>query len=281
MKHLNKQKGFTIVELVIVIAVIAVLSAVLIPTFSNIVANAQNTAAKSNAANIYKEYIVEASSKGTVEENVIICSGDEKYVVYKNSQQLEKVYTLKDAKAELGLNETQPLDIIDGFENILIKTDEKLIEVKSVNQLFDGAKVIIVSDINTNKYCFGNNKQISDSNNKIEAQSLGENLDDYLINLVSLQNGYWEFKKDNGTYLRSYAAATNLKFTNTNRTADADNYSWTISVNNDTKEVSIQNKVYEADETRCLRISVDDIQFGNYTESGKKYLIPKMYLVNE
>lgn len=33
----SKQKGFTLVELVIVIAVIAILSAVLIPTFSNVV----------------------------------------------------------------------------------------------------------------------------------------------------------------------------------------------------------------------------------------------------
>ena len=36
----SKKKGFTIVELVIVIAVIAVLSAVLIPTFSNLVRKA-------------------------------------------------------------------------------------------------------------------------------------------------------------------------------------------------------------------------------------------------
>ena len=43
MKKLNK-KGFTIVELVIVIAVIAILSAVLIPTFSSII----NKANKSN-----------------------------------------------------------------------------------------------------------------------------------------------------------------------------------------------------------------------------------------
>ena len=46
MKKLNK-KGFTIVELVIVIAVIAILAAVLIPTFSNVVEKAQISAAKS------------------------------------------------------------------------------------------------------------------------------------------------------------------------------------------------------------------------------------------
>ena len=40
----NKKKGFTIVELVIVIAVIGILSAVLIPTFSNVTKNAKKAA---------------------------------------------------------------------------------------------------------------------------------------------------------------------------------------------------------------------------------------------
>ena len=40
----SKKKGFTIVELVIVIAVIAILSAVLIPTFSNLVKKANTSA---------------------------------------------------------------------------------------------------------------------------------------------------------------------------------------------------------------------------------------------
>lgn len=40
----NKKKGFTLVELVIVIAVIAILAAVLIPTFSSVIKNANNSA---------------------------------------------------------------------------------------------------------------------------------------------------------------------------------------------------------------------------------------------
>ena len=43
MRKSNK-KGFTIVELVIVIAVIAILSAVLIPTFGGITEKAKNSA---------------------------------------------------------------------------------------------------------------------------------------------------------------------------------------------------------------------------------------------
>ena len=41
----NNKKGFTIVELVIVIAVIAILAAVLIPTFSGVIEKANKSSA--------------------------------------------------------------------------------------------------------------------------------------------------------------------------------------------------------------------------------------------
>ena len=44
MKKLNKKRGFTITELVVVISVIAILSAVLIPVFSGITKTAKKTA---------------------------------------------------------------------------------------------------------------------------------------------------------------------------------------------------------------------------------------------
>ena len=56
MKKLNK-KGFTIVELSIVIAVVAILSAVLIPTFSSIVNKAKDSSAVQEAKNAYTQYI--------------------------------------------------------------------------------------------------------------------------------------------------------------------------------------------------------------------------------
>ena len=55
----NNKKGFTIVELVIVIAVIAILSAVLIPTFGGIVDKANESARDQEAANLYKTYLID------------------------------------------------------------------------------------------------------------------------------------------------------------------------------------------------------------------------------
>lgn len=54
MKKMNK-KGFTIVELVIVIAVIAILAAVMIPTFTGIVDKANQSAVLQEARNYYTE----------------------------------------------------------------------------------------------------------------------------------------------------------------------------------------------------------------------------------
>ena len=56
MKKMNK-KGFTIVELVIVIAVIAILAAVMIPTFGGIIKKANESSAKQTAAALYKQAI--------------------------------------------------------------------------------------------------------------------------------------------------------------------------------------------------------------------------------
>lgn len=58
MKKLNK-KGFTIVELVIVIAVIAILAGVLIPTFATVVDKANKSKAMQEAKNAYELYLAD------------------------------------------------------------------------------------------------------------------------------------------------------------------------------------------------------------------------------
>ena len=64
----NNKKGFTIVELVIVIAVIAILAGVLIPTFAGIVAKANASKALQEAQNAYKEAYALAIADGKIVE---------------------------------------------------------------------------------------------------------------------------------------------------------------------------------------------------------------------
>ena len=52
MRNTNTRKGFTTVELVIVIAVIAILATVLIPTFSNMIESANLSVDKQNVRNM-------------------------------------------------------------------------------------------------------------------------------------------------------------------------------------------------------------------------------------
>ena len=69
MKKRNSKKGFTLVELVIVIAVIAILASVLIPTFGNIITKANESAAFQQAANEYREAAALAWADGKITEN--------------------------------------------------------------------------------------------------------------------------------------------------------------------------------------------------------------------
>lgn len=76
MKKMNK-KGFTIVELVIVIAVIAILAAVLIPTFSGIVETAQESAAMQKVTAAYKEaFALAIAGDGAITANEAVTVGD-------------------------------------------------------------------------------------------------------------------------------------------------------------------------------------------------------------
>ena len=59
MTKKNKRRGFTVVELVIVIAVIAILAAVLIPTYANLVKKANEAKAQAEAKNLITEMLAD------------------------------------------------------------------------------------------------------------------------------------------------------------------------------------------------------------------------------
>ena len=85
MKKSNK-KGFTIVELVIVIAVIGILAAVLIPTFSSVVDKANASAAFQEAKNEYTLYVSENAQTLTGDEDFVIVVDNEYYVLVTDGQ---------------------------------------------------------------------------------------------------------------------------------------------------------------------------------------------------
>ena len=130
MRKPNK-KGFTIVELVIVIAVIAILAAVLIPTFTGVVANAEKAAAKSNAKAEYQKYTIENSDAVTV-TNDFIYKYNDLYVAIINGQVSDEVYKTEDeAVAAFGTTDNDGVaepkyEIADAEATKVVDEDETI-----------------------------------------------------------------------------------------------------------------------------------------------------------
>ena len=134
MKKLNK-KGFTIVELVIVIAVIAILAAVLIPTFSGVVANANNAAIKSSAKAAYQQYMfneVDAGKDANLDDFLYVEGeeGKERYVVIVDGQLIDKVFDDKtEALKEWGTTvyvSTEAIENVKGLYCLVDKTTDDM-----------------------------------------------------------------------------------------------------------------------------------------------------------
>ena len=79
----TKKRGFTIVELVIVVAVIAILASVLVPTFSNVVKKAKESAAMQNARSAWTAYLADEALAGhdlpADDGCIYVENGDAKY----------------------------------------------------------------------------------------------------------------------------------------------------------------------------------------------------------
>ena len=84
MKLRKAKKGFTIVELVIVIGVIGILAGILIPTFVNVTQKAEEAALKSNLASAYSAYVTDAADGSVETAKYIVKSGDD--LADKNKQ---------------------------------------------------------------------------------------------------------------------------------------------------------------------------------------------------
>lgn len=83
MNKKNNRKGFTIVELVIVIAVIAILATVLVPTFGGVISDANRTALVQELRNAYTSYTVEKADEPDYSDDIII-KLDNKYYEFKD-----------------------------------------------------------------------------------------------------------------------------------------------------------------------------------------------------
>ena len=106
---MNK-KGFTIVELVIVIAVIAILAGVMIPTFGGVIDSAKESAAAQEAANVHKAVVIADPTKADATYYIYI---DTKYVFEVKAGVVE-------LKKDAEVNETMTVDGYDAPEGVVL-----------------------------------------------------------------------------------------------------------------------------------------------------------------
>ena len=191
MKHLNKQKGFTIVELVIVIAVIAVLSAVLIPTFSNIVANAKKTADEADAKSIYEQYKVQIIMDENGIEDINGNNQEEVLVVLRYGQ--------ADAKYFLFVNGQMGESSIDADCDVVIDKNGKIIlkilkKISSEEELIAGMEVVLLFDDGSNKIVLSEFEDNTGKGMKIQELAYYPMFKTFKLNQNEIESiKYWQF----------------------------------------------------------------------------------------
>ena len=117
MKSMTQKRGFTIVELVIVIAVIAILAAVLIPSFAGIVGKAKESSAMQEANSAMTVVFGQETGYEVGFEYYVIV--DNEYWFVRDGQTLDKTVAVADATfAEGDVVYVKTAELPSGFNAI-------------------------------------------------------------------------------------------------------------------------------------------------------------------
>lgn len=182
MRNTKLKKGFTLTELVVVIAIIAILILVVVPTFNNIVKNAEGSAALSQAKDLYGDYVRANSKEGKIDNDLYI-QVDEGYVHYI------------DGKPVQNEDESYVVNVLYVNDDLL---DNKGKYVESPFKTHESIVAEFVKDFNSFSYKAGYRtyyKNISDYwknyNTVVTKELVNINKND-VVSTVNIAQGFWE-----------------------------------------------------------------------------------------
>ena len=150
--NFTKQKGFTIVELVIVIAVIGILAAVLIPVLNSLINKADESKARQEVMGVVKEYLTEQTN--TKLDNIVILYLEESSLSEDNFK-VEYIYGYLNSSLILKTYETinfsSHLLSLDGavyheLDTSFIKNMPEYIRIYEINEEFIKYSVRVMNE---------------------------------------------------------------------------------------------------------------------------------------
>lgn len=296
MRNTNKRQGFTIVELVIVIAVIAILAGVLIPTFSNVIQKAKDSRDQQDALNIYKEQVLalkadnalEDTNKNGKEEVLVVLrenQTDVKYFLFVDGKCIEST---ADASCDIivteeGVSQGNNQGGNQEPDSPAVEKTYTLTKVTSVEELI-GKTVYIISDIEGEKYI----AKPYASGGELDCEIV-DNMQNCTETFLT-QYATWVFEKNDeastwkihqgNKKLRCGSVDGQIK---TNVSA-GDIEDWTISIDSSSGLANIQLAVSEPTNTLLFRKYNDDRYIKHYSSSNVTkpgYVLPSLYIAVE